>query len=204
MPEIGAKTGQICPKLGQVINIAIKRRIIDIDTDTGQVYKDKTIRFTNFSSDRGYLFRSKNQGIKTFADLKLSDQVKDRQDFTRCHLLAEYIYKDTNMIAVRYKKDIRAADVEDISCIINLSVKKAKEFLSRMRKVHIIAEREDKVGDMISIKYYFNPLFFCSSKYLSPDLYFLFQESLDCYIPGWAKQKFHELGNIKKEKKEGD
>lgn len=178
----------------------ISRRIIDVDTETGQVYKDKTIRFTNFNPDKGYLFRSKNIATKTFADLKLSEQVKSDFDFLRCHKLAEYIYKDTNMIATRIKsKDIRAADIEDIRCIIKLSVKKTKEFLNRMRKLHIIAEREDKVGDMISVKYYFNPLFFCSSKYLSPDLYFLFQESLDCYIPGWARQKFHELGNIKKE-----
>lgn len=199
--RIWGKNGQNCPNLGQVIYIAIKRRIVDVDTDTGQVYKDRTIKFSNFNADKGYLFKAKNQGVKTFADLKLSEQVTDRQDFTRCHLLAEHIYKDTNMISVRYKKDIRAADIEDISCIINLSVKKAKEFLNRMRKAHIIAEREDKVGDMISVKYYFNPLFFCSSKYLSPELYFLFQESLDCYIPGWAKQKFHELGNIKRESK---
>jgi hypothetical protein len=124
--RIWGKSRVFYPNLGQVINIAIKRRIIDIDTDTGQIYKDKTIKFSNFNPDRGYLFRSKNQGIKTFADLKLSEQVTDRQDFTRCHLLAEHIYKETNMISVRYKRDIRAADIEDISCIINLSVKKAR------------------------------------------------------------------------------
>ena len=184
--------------------MAISRRVVDIDTDTGQVYKDKTIKFSNFNADKGYLFKAKNQGVKTFADVKLSEQVKNDFDFLRCHKLAEHIYKDTNMISIRHKTDIRAADVEDISNIINLSVKKTREFLSRMRKAHIIAEREDKVGDMISVKYYFNPLFFCSSKYLSPDLYFLFQESLDVYIPGWAKAKFHELGNIKKEKQRSD
>lgn len=172
----------------------------DIDTDTGQVYNYKKIRFTNFNPDKGYLFRSKNQFVKSFADVRLSEYVTDRQEFARCHYLAEYIYKDTNMIAIRVNsKEIRPADVEDISKIIGLSIKKTKEFLNKMRKLHVIAEREDKIGNLVSTKYYFNPLFFSSSKYLSADLYFLFQDMLDLYIPGWARQKFHELGNIKKE-----
>lgn len=183
-----------------MINIAIKRRVVDVDTDTGQVYKDTTVTFTYFKPGKGYLFRVKKNGVKTFADVKLSEQVKDRSDFLRCHLLAEHIYKDTNMIAVRVNsREIRPADIEDISNIITLSIKKTKEFLNRMRKLHIIAEREDKIGDLISIKYYFNPLFFCSGKYLSPDLYFLFRDSLDCYLPKWAINKFNELSNIKKD-----
>lgn len=180
----------------------IERRQCDIDTETGQVYNIKTNRFTNFDVDKGYLFWSKKQSLRTFNDLKLSDFVKDRTDFMRCHLLAEQIYKDSNMIAIRIStRRIRPADIEDISKIISLSHKKTKEFLSRMIKLRIIAERVDTVGDLISTKYYFNPLFFCSSKYLKPDLYFLFQEILDYYIPGWARQKFHELGNIKREGK---
>jgi len=177
----------------------IERRTTDIDTETGQVYKNKTIRFSNFNIDKGYLFRSKNQSTKTYTDLKLSETIKDISDYTKCHLLAEHIYKDTNMVAARFKKEIRAADIEDISDIVGLSYKRTREFLSRMRKLHIIAEREDRVGDLISVKYYFNPLYFCSSKYLNPDLYFLFQDMIDCYIPGWARQKFHEVGNIKKD-----
>jgi hypothetical protein len=184
----------------------IDRRQSDIDTDTGQVLKHNVSKFKVFDEDKGYLFFAKSYARRMFNSITLSDHVKDRYDFMRCHLLAEHIYKDTNMIAYRISaRKIRPADVEDIAKIINLSDKKTKEYLSRMRKLHVIAERTDKVGDLISVKYYFNPLFICSKKYLSAELYFLFQESLDCYLPEWVKIKFQELGNIKKDiKKEGD
>lgn len=178
----------------------IERRQCDVDLETGQVFNAKKYKYNNFDNDKGYLFRAKNQATRTFNDIRLSDYVKDRYDFMRCHLLAEYIYKDTNMISYRTSaRNIRPADIEDISKITGLSYKKTREFLSKMRKLHIIAEREDKVGDLISIKYYFNPLFFSSKKYLQPDLYFLFHESIDCYIPGWAKARYSEIGNIKNE-----
>ena len=91
------------------------------------------------------------------------------------------------------------ADIEDISNILKVSIRRAKDFITRMKKLHIIAERVDTVGDMISTKFVFNPLIFNSNKYLSADLYFLFQESLDCYLPGWVTKRFHEYGNIKSE-----
>jgi hypothetical protein len=65
-----------------------------------------------------------------------------------------------------------------------------------MKKLHIIAERIDRVGDLTQIKYVINPLFFNSKKYINSDLYFLFQESLDMYLPNWVIRKFHEIGNI--------
>jgi len=178
----------------------IQRRQSDIDTDTGQVFNVKVRTFTNFDNDKGYLFKTKDQATRSFEEFKLSEYVKDNNDFMRCHLLAEQIYKDTNMIAVRLStRRTRPMDLEDISRTIGLSYKSTKEFLSKMIKLHIMAERTDIVGDMISVKYYFNPLFFSSKKYINADLYFLFQESLDCHLPGWAKQRFHEVGNIKKD-----
>lgn len=209
LPVAKAKTIKFAPDRGRqkevmLLNM-IERRQSDVDTETGQIMKHSATRFKVFDEDKGYLFFAKSYARRMFNSVTLSDQVKDKYDFMRCHLLAEHIYKDTNMIAYRVSaRKIRPADVEDIAKIIGLSYKKTKEFLSRMRKAQVIAERTDKVGNSVSVKYYFNPIFVCSKKYLSAELYFLFQSSLDCYLPEWVKIKFQEISNIKQEKKEGD
>jgi hypothetical protein len=121
-------------------------------------------------------------------------------DFAKVHLLAEHIYKDTNTIFLRINsKKVRVADVDDIADILGICVRRTKDFITRMKKLHIIAERVDTVGDMISTKFVFNPLYFNSKKYISPELYFLFQESLNKYLPSWVIRKFHEVGNLKNE-----
>ena len=68
-----------------------------------------------------------------------------------------------------------------------------------MNELHVIAKRIDKTGNLIQVKYVLNPLFFNSKKYISADLYFLFQETLDCYLPQWAIERYHEIGNLRKE-----
>ena len=173
------------------------RKITDTG-DTGEIFNIRKIQYNIFDEEKGYLFRAKNFNIKQYQDFKLSNVVKDDSDFCKIHKLAEHIYKDTNTICIRISnRRVRVADIEDISKIINLSHKRTRDFITRMKKLHIIAERVDNVGDMISTKFVFNPLIFSSNKYLSADLYFLFQESLDCYLPGWVTKRFHEYGNIK-------
>jgi soluble P-type ATPase len=177
----------------------MNRHIVDTDDD-GVVIKDKNLTINMFDNDKGYMFRIKSHSIKQYHDIKLSSIVTCMEDYSKVHLLAESIYKDTNCIAVRINsRRVRMADIDDIANMIGLSVRRSRDFITRMKKLHVIAERMDMIGDVVSTKYVFNPLFFNSSKYLSAELYFLFQESIDCYLPTWVSQRFHEYGNIKKE-----
>ena len=172
----------------------------NIDDLTGEILSEKKQVFTIFDEDKGYLFKSNAYQKRMYNDIRLSDFVRNRMDFARVHLLAENIYKDTNTIMTRINsKTIRVSDIEDIAIMIELSPKKTKEFLSRMKKAHIIAERVDRIGELVQAKYILNPIFFNSKKYISADLYFLFQSTLDAYLPFWAVARFHEIGNIKKE-----
>lgn len=176
----------------------ITRIRYDVKNDTGELFNEKKSTFNPFPSDKGLLFRSRNAYRKSYQDIKLSNVILNRFDYMRVHLLAELMYKDTNAIAIRISdRKIRMADIEDISNIIKLTIKKTREFINRMKKLHVIAERVDNVGETTMTKYLLNPLFFSTSKYLNPDLYFLFQESLDKHIPKWAITRFHEIGNIK-------
>jgi hypothetical protein len=177
--------------------VVVIRKSYDMDED-GVIYNEKAFKFTVFDDVKGYLFRAKNHYRKSYNDVRLSRVVKDRLDFLRVHLLAENIYKDTNTIMVRVNtRNVRAADIEDIATIIDLSIKKTREFINRMKKLHILAERIDTVGELVSSKFVFNPLYFSSRKYISSELYFLFRESLDKHLPYWVIRKFHDVGNLK-------
>ena len=173
-------------------------RTTKINEETGEIFSQKDTKFTIFDADKGYLFRAKNFSVKSYLDIKLSDVVTDDMDYMRCHKLAEHIYKDTNTIAIRYGKKNRMADLDDICNIINMSPRRTKDFVTRMQKLHVLAVRTDCIGDVVQIKYVFNPLFFSSNKFLHSDLYFLFQSSLDKYLPAWVTQSFHDASNIKK------
>lgn len=199
LPLSEAKRALFTPSRGKGDNdIMIKK--VEWINDDGEVSNPKYQEFVIFDNTKGYLFRGKNHSRKMYADIRLSEIITDRFDFMRVHLLAENIYKNTNCLSYRISaRKIRMADMEDIANIVDLSPKKAREFVNRMKKLHIIAERVDTVGAMTSTKFVVNPLFFNSNKYIQPDLYFLFQESLDRFLPAWVISKFHEVGNIKKE-----
>lgn len=172
-----------------------------INENTGEYFNSRYRKFEVFDN-RGYLLWAKKSGRKQFTDIKLTDVVGIGEDFRRVHILAELIYKETNTIMLRENsRKVRVADLEDISKIIGLNIRRTKEFLNRMVTKHVIARRTDVVGDLVSEKYLFNPLFFMCSKRLSADLYFLFKESLDCYLPAYVTEEFHRIGNIVKDKK---
>lgn len=172
-----------------------------INEDTGQVFESRYRKFQIFNND-GYLLWAKKAGRKQFNDIKLTDILGKGEDFRRVHILAELIYKETNTIMLRENtRKVRIADLEDISKIIGLNIRRTREFLNRMIAKHVLAKRIDRVGDLLSEKYLFNPLFFMCAKRLSADLYFLFKESLDCYLPSYVVNEFHRIGNISNDTK---
>jgi hypothetical protein len=176
----------------------VKKQFID---DTGEHIGDKVTYVEVFNED-GFLFWANKHFRKQFADINLSDYIGTGEDFRRVHILAEKIYKNTNTISIRESsRKVRPADIEDVSRLIGLNIRRTKEFISRMVKAHVMALRTDKVGDMVSEKYVINPVFFFSAKRLSPDLYFLFQESLNKHLSARTIQEFHSRGNIVDDKK---
>jgi hypothetical protein len=167
-----------------------------LNEKTGELSQSRYKKFEIFNND-GYLLWAKKGGRKQFHDIKLSDALGKGEDFRRAHILAELIYKETNTIMIRENtRKVRVADVYDISMLIGLNIRRTREFLNRMVLKSVLARRIDKVGELVSEKYLFNPLFFMCSKRLSADLYFLFKDSLDCYLPAYVVEEFHRIGNI--------
>jgi hypothetical protein len=108
------------------------------------------------------------------------------------HLLAENLYKDTNMISVYKNKRHYPATIFDMAKILDLCDRNAKEFINRMIDLRLIARNTIKIGEDISIHYHINPLYFMTSKYLSPSLYMMFRYDLDLHLPKWVIQKYND------------
>ena len=105
------------------------------------------------------------------------------------------MYQNTNLICYRKNKKYFAADVKDISRILNMSHRRVREFVERMMSKSLIAKAIINTEERIEVQYYVNPLYFHSSKYISPFLYMLFRKQLDKHLPAWVVKKFHDYTN---------
>lgn len=174
------------------------KRITSID-EGGVILNTKDFKYTIFDNEKGYLFRNQAYYYKGFKlENKLSDIVTDFNDLGRLLVLAEHTYADTNMIAYYKNKKYYPAGIKEISEMIKLCERNTKDFLKRMMDLGIIAKAIINTNEQIEVQYYLNPLYFISSKYLSPGLYMLFRKQLDKVLPAWVIQKFNECINAAK------
>jgi len=171
------------------------KRITTIDED-GVILNIKDFKYTIFDNEKGYLFKNRSYYFKGFkVDNRLSDKVSDFADIGRLHVLAENTYADTNMIAYYKNKKYYPAGIKEISEMIRLCERNTKDFVKRMINLGIMAKAIVNSNKQIDVQYYLNPLYFLSSKYLSPGLYMLFKKQLDEHLPQWVINKFNEYIN---------
>jgi len=171
------------------------KRITTIDED-GVILNIKDFKYTIFDNEKGYLFKNRSYYFKGFkVDNRLSDKVSDFADIGRLHVLAENTYADTNMIAYYKNKKYYPAGIKEISEMIRLCERNTKDFVKRMIDLGIMAKAIVNSNEQIDVQYYLNPLYFLSSKYLSPGLYMLFRKQLDEHLPQWVINKFNECIN---------
>jgi hypothetical protein len=171
-----------------------KQQIID---SKNKVISEGSRQFKIWDEDKGYLFEAKNHFVKSFSSRKLSEFITNKSDYANLHILAENIFKDTNMIAVKTKNIARPASIEEIGKVIGLCERRAKQFIERMMQKGLIAKSIINTEERIETHYYLNPLFFMSSKYLSPYLFMMFREQLKPYLKGWAWNTLNEAANLK-------
>lgn len=182
------------PKTGSKIRQEIVTT--NINEETGELLgQSKKIRRFNpkFNSKRGYLWWNKKGGVKSFHAIPFPKDMS-MLDRGRVATLTKYIWGDTNCLGYRGHGGFRAYDIEGIGEIIGLNEKRATQFLKRMDKLKIIKAIPVKFGERVETQYYVNPLYYFSSRYLSSNLYTLFHEELESFIPEWVKAEFAKTG----------
>jgi hypothetical protein len=160
------------------------------DTETGEVYSDKSEYFKNklWADGKGGMILPRNAHKKVYGLFKLTDVVKNDGDRAKVLVLLDHIYGDTNKICVGK----RLAGVADIGEMLGLGEERARKFLRKMNNLGVIAKMTVEVAGTVSVSYVFNPVFVNSCRYVSPDLYLTFQKYIDEVLPEWMRRKYAE------------
>lgn len=176
-----------------------------IDTSTGEVisYKKETqedIINRLWDDKKGYILLYNAKYGKKFDNYKFRYVIKDKNDCHRILSLTEYVYQGTNKIFYEYYTinkngnpvvNYRIANDEDIAEMLGLSLKRTKSFLNRMMNLGVIAKSKIQVSrTSFFTGYVFNPLLYNSGKFVSPELYLTFEESLKKIVPDWVKKRY--------------
>lgn len=153
-----------------------------ISDDNGVVVKEQNFQFRIFDDERGYLFKSNSNYVKGFQGIRLSDAIQNKADFANMHILAEHLYRDTNMISVYHGHKYYPATISDMAKYISLTDRHTREFVTRMINCGAMAMDRVICNDVLTVRYFASPLYFTTSKWLSPALYMMFRHQLDQYL----------------------
>jgi len=164
----------------------------EIDLDTGELLREvkkQRLIAKKFDPGKGYLWRNRGGGVKSFFDVPFPDGMS-MIDRGRIATLSRYIWGDTNMLGYRGFGRIKPYSVEGIGKLIDLTPGQAELFVKRMIKYTVIKAIPVRFGDTIEIQHYVNPLFYFVGPRLSGNLYALFHEEMEKYVPDYIKEAF--------------
>lgn len=165
----------------------------EIDQATGEVIASGQRKkwFSNFRNKQGYLFKPQAHYVRVFTGMKLPKEVKAK-DAYRLYLLIDKLENGTNRLVYRSDHTNKSMDVRDIAEYLEMPYTYASTFVAKMIRAGVMARGRIEVGHSKVVSYYFNPLYYIRGKWLSYQLYTLFQDQLDPVLPEWVKRKFAE------------
>jgi hypothetical protein len=158
-----------------------------INTQTGEINKDTKYTDLLFDYERGFIFWSTKNHIRTFLELPIPAEFS-LLDKGRITELRQYIIKDSQKIGYKSNGVIKPFTVKKISRIIQTSERQSKVFLKKCKKHKII--KELKIDE--KTWFLFNPLYGMRAKRLTVDAYIAFQDELRPHLPYWVINKFLE------------
>lgn len=165
----------------------------EIDQGTGEVIAagQRKKWFSNFRDSKGYLFKPQAHFVRVFTGIKLPKEIKSK-DAYRLYLLIDRLENGTNRLIYRSDHTNRSMHISHIAAYLGIAYASASRFVSRMIRAGVMARGKVKVGHETNVAYYFNPLYYIRGKWLTYELYTLFQDQLDPVLPTWVKRKFAE------------
>lgn len=189
MPE---KRGEWRLSQSRKMNKILEETVVNkYDVETGERIHQRTkTRYLSkrFDAGKGYLWRS-GAGVKSFFDVPFPESMS-MIDRGRMATLSRHIWHDTNALVYRGHGRLKPYDVAGIGLLLGLSPAQADAFIKRMKKLRIIKQIPVPFGEKIEQQYYVNPLYYFRGPRLSGNLYALFHEELEEYVPDWVKEEF--------------
>lgn len=161
-----------------------------VDPKTGEIkYKKAQNAFVVFDEEKGYLFWNRRSFAKSFSGVDFPKETTMRER-GQLATLAKKIWSNTNMLGYRGNGGIRPLSPKQIGTVIGVKEYQANAFLRKMIRLGIIAKVNVVAGDSEEVHYYINPIYFCSTNRITLNLYLLFREQLDMFLPDWVKDKY--------------
>jgi hypothetical protein len=165
----------------------INKRFL-IDKETGEIIKSNAYTFeSHYNKDKGYKYKNEF-GIK-FVSSNVPSELTDAE-LGKLFRLSQSMLINSNLLIVRTTNGkVKPITTEDLEKLLSFSRSTLFRFLRKCRDLKVlksvIVEEETH--------YYLSPVYFFRGKWLSPNLYWLFQEELDHVLPKKAINFFHEI-----------
>ena len=172
-----------------------------IDESTGAVVNQKTRRVVYLDADKGYLFFLNKNKVVSFEGFDLPDNLTNAEA-GMMYRLAKHTHKSSNLISYKSSNTVKPANIVQLSKYLSLSDRRTRIFINKMIRERIIGKVNIKIGNDLVTQYYINPVYFLNGKWLSSNLYFLFQKDLDAFLPSYARDFFQSQKNTENQGQE--
>jgi hypothetical protein len=175
----------------------MRKETMYIDDQTGEIVGQKSRYVGNrFDPEKGYLFRNQAGGFSQFYDVSFPPGMTD-MEIGRMTRLAKKMYGKTNLIGYRGNGGIRPYDIDGMARIIGLERRQTYNFIKKMINLGVMAKVKVESRGRVDYQFYINPLYYNSSNRIPLNLYLLFRQQLDPYIPIWARKKFLDMAGVR-------
>jgi hypothetical protein len=162
-----------------------------VDKNTGEIISSETKSVTYFT-EKGYMVFARKNYSRVFTDIRIPDDFTDAE-LGKIYRLQACIQQNTNMLVKRTNGIRRPMTYAEIAKQTGLSDRLGKEFVKKLLDYAIIGTIEKTTGGTTRLAYYFNPLYFHNSKWLTFELYDLFKKQLDPHLPVWVKREYDQI-----------
>ena len=136
-----------------------------------------------FSLEKGYSFWMNAHAVRMFThgcELPKDINATDCGYMYRC---ATMLQPNTNMIVKHYKNYDRPIATKELAEELGIGERNCQRFIKRMIDRDILRKQDGHL--------YVNPIFFIRGRYLSWQLYTLFSDQLDAFLPQWVIDRFN-------------
>ena len=143
---------------------------------TGQEWQNE-----RFDEERGYSFWLNETPIRSFPGCTLPKTLTqaDKGTLLDCAMLME---AGTNMLCRRVDGYYKPLTPPKLAEKLGITERQVRRFLKKMFENRIMAQEEGRL--------YINPCYFFRARYLSYQLYHLFETDLRSVLPAWVVQRY--------------
>lgn len=162
-----------------------------IDTETGEKLYQYEKRGVDRINDKGYLFKSNSNKATLYECIDFPEELSD-SDIGKIFRLKSHIERYSNMLRVRRSAGYFPMDKSDFSKVWNISERRARSLLNKLKDLGIIAEATIETAKKTTTQFYMNPLYLHNGKRINLTLYRIFDKQLKPFLPEWVIIEFEK------------